>query len=218
MRSLRRWTAGVLSRCDAMVTRIENHDGLVSAAIREAREARARARVQLGRVHRDGQRMQRRLSELERDALRWRERAVRVAASDEPRALECLSRGKRAERERAALEAQRREHDRTEEQLRRDMSRVDERIAQLEQRRNLLRTRQSRAQALTAAQSDDHCLLSDVQEIFDRWETVVMTCELEGDCPVGEGDDLERDFEAVEEAGALRAELDELLQREGEGA
>ena len=90
MGRIRRWAGGLLARCDEVVSRIENHDGLVTAAIREAHEARARARLRLGRVHDDGERMKQHLAKLVDAESRWKERALRVAEHDEQRALECL--------------------------------------------------------------------------------------------------------------------------------
>jgi phage shock protein A len=213
-----RWTAGFASRIDAMVRQIENHDALVSAAIRDAKEARARARVQLKRVDEDGRRMERRRSELAEAERLWRERALRMAAPDEARALECLRRMKRAAREREELAAQAEEHGRITAQLTRDIRRIDSRIEQLVQQRNLLRTRQSRAEALAAAQHDDGRRLSEVDDILERWEIKVSRTETDVDCAFEERDDLEVELGASEERDALRAELEELVRTRAEGA
>ncbi|MDJ0851988.1 MAG: PspA/IM30 family protein, partial [Myxococcota bacterium] len=177
-----RWTHGFASRLDGMVSQIENHDALVTAAVRDAREARARAKVQLKRVKEDGRRMARRRDELEQAEQRWRGRAVRVAGADEARALECLRRMRRAARDRADLEEQAAEHTRIHGQLVRDISRIDERLDQLVQQRNLLRTRQSRAEALSAAHQDDGRRLAEVDDILDRWEIKVSRIETDFDC------------------------------------
>ena len=211
-----RWTHGFASRLDGMVSQIENHDALVTAAVRDAREARARAKVQLKRVTEDGRRMARRREELEQAEQRWRERAVRVASADESRALECLRRMRRAARERADLEEQAAEHTRIHGQLVRDIGRIDERIDQLVQQRNLLRTRQSRAEALAAAQQDDGRRLAEVDDILDRWEIKVSRIETDSDCDLDESDDLEVTLEAEEEREELRAELEELLSERRE--
>ncbi len=215
MSTIRRWTSGFFHRVDTMVSHIENHDGQVAAAIRDAQEARARARVPLARVHRDGERMKRRLAELTEAETRWKERAVSVASSDEARALECVRRRKRAARERNDLHAQLTEHERVEIQLREDMARVEERVARLEHQRNVLRTRESRAGAMAAAHADDAGLLSEIDDIFERWDTKVTAAEYRADCALAGPDDLEARFVASEEAEDLRAELDELVRNEG---
>jgi phage shock protein A len=211
-----RWTTGFASRIDAMVRQIENHDALVSAAVRDAKEARARAKVQLKRVREDGRRMQRRRAELEEAERRWQERALRVAPGDEERALECLRRMKRAARECAELTQQADEHARIEQQLGQDIRRIDERIEQLVQQRNLLRTRQSRAEALSASQHDDGRRLAEVDDILERWEIKVSHVETDFDCSLDESDALEHELESEEEREALRHELQELVQRDPE--
>lgn len=216
MRAIRRWTSGFFHRVDEMVSHIENHDGQVAAAIRDAQEARARARVQLGRVHRDGERMKRRLGEFVEAENRWKERALRVAPTDEARALECVRRRKRAQRERSALELQIAEHERAEGQLRDDLVRVDERISRLTEQRNLLRTRESRAGALAASPADDAGLLSEIDDIFERWDTKVTAAEFRADCALYHEDGLEAQFAASEQAEELRAELEELVRSENQ--
>jgi phage shock protein A len=216
MGSFLRWTTGFGSRIDAMVSQIENHDALVNAAIRDAKEARARARVQLKRVRQDGQRMQRRCTELTESERRWKERAVRTAGDDESRALECVRRMKRTAHERAELSSQTGEHTRIEAQLARDIRRIDDRIENLVQQRNLLRTRQSRAEALAAADQDDGRRLVEVDEILERWEIKVSRVETDFDCDLDEGDELELTLGAEEEREALRSELDDLLRGERE--
>jgi phage shock protein A len=213
MRRLQRFTATCVSRFDRVVSQIENHDGLVSAAIRESEEARSRAKVQLGRVRRDAERMRQRQQELDERGDRWQERALRVSGEDEARALECLRRRKRALQELAALERQLEQHAQIEEQIRADMRRVDERIEALRQKRNLLRTRQSRAEALSLSRDEDGHLAGEIDEILERWETKVSHLEYRGDCSLSDDDDLDAGFASEEEEGALREELATLLQQ-----
>jgi len=207
---IRRWAMGVFSRVDAVVSRIENHDALVSAAIDDAQSARARATVQLGQVRRDIQRMQERVTELGLDEQRWKERAARVAEQDEERALECLRRRRRAERERTDLEKRLREHVEIEKRLSDDLARIGERVDQLKRQRNLLRTRQSRAEALSIAQEADGSALRDIDEILSRWETKVTHYELQTDLALGDRDTFAAEYSAEEEKDDLRAELDRL--------
>ena len=216
MRRFQRFTATCVSRFDRVVSQIENHDGLVSAAIRESEEARARARVQLGRVRRDSTRMGQRQAELSERADRWQERALRVSGEDEARALECLRRRKRALHELAALGRQLEQHAHIEDQIRADMGRVDERIEALRQKRNVLRTRQSRAEALTLACDEDGHLAGEIDEILERWETKVSHLEYRGDCTLSVDDDLDASFSSEEEQTELREELAALLQRDPE--
>ncbi|MDJ0865832.1 MAG: PspA/IM30 family protein [Myxococcota bacterium] len=211
MERFRSWTAGLISRVDWMVSQVENHEALAQSAIRDVRRAAARARVQLARVRADGERQRRERAEQHEAEHTWRERARAAAEQDETRALECLRRARRAQRRAAELERRVEEHERFEKQLAHDVATVEERLGVLETQRNLLRTRQSRAEALSTVR--DGAPVGDVDGLFERWETRVLEREFEGGCAAGAdglGDAFEDEFEEAEEEQALREELDAL--------
>ena len=211
MNTLKRWTSGVISSVDWMITQVENHEALVNSAIDDMQRSGAKARVQLNRVIADGKNMRNRLTELKIRETQWRERAVITASADEARALECLKRHKRTQRDIKSLEDQISEHSRVEKQLVFDLGSIDERLAKLKTQRNLLRTRQSRAEALRAFQNDDSHLISEIGDIFERWEAKVGEYEMQGSCGVGLGDELEGEFVSQEETAELRASLTQLI-------
>jgi len=209
MKTLRRLTSTIVSSFDWMISQVENHESLVNAAISEIQEAGGRAMAQLKRVKQDGQNMRRRLQELRQTEELWAERAIGTAKLDEKKALECLRRKKKVQKEIAALEEQEREHAKLEKQLSSDLEVVKERITVLKQQRNVLRTRESRAQALRALQSDDPRLISEIDEILTRWESKVSEYELHGSFEAG-SDQFEDDFVGAEEESELRSELSKL--------
>ena len=211
MQSLRLWTAALVSRVDGMVSRIENHEALAQSAIREVRQAAARASVQLRRVRRDGERQRRRLDELREAEATWRDRARRKADADETTALECLRRSQQAARRAASLEARLRDHERIERQLARDVAAVEERLVRLDEQRHVLVTRQSRAEAMSALRDTSAPLSTDLDDLFDRWEVRIAERELAGGCVESEDvDPLEGELDREEEQEALRAELETL--------
>ena len=215
MQRIRLWTAGLLSRVDWMVAQVENHEAIAQSAIREVQQSAARAKVQLARVRRDGGGLREQLAEAREAAVTWRERARRIAAEDEDSAVECLRRSKTAERRATRLTQRLADHERVEKQLARDVQAVEQRLSTLKEQRNLLRTRQARAEALSSVARASQPLSTEVGEVFERWETRVMERELEGECAVSDdGDDFEDGFTSEEERRALRAELDDLLQGE----
>jgi phage shock protein A len=213
------WTASLLSRVDWMVSQVENHEAHARSAIREVQRAAARARVQLERVRADGRRLRERLEGTRRAAEAWRDRARSEASADEARALECLRRSRRAARVAAALAERREEHERVEARLAQDVARVEERLGELRERHNLLRTRQSRAEALAAVRGAGEPLGADLGGLFERWETQVTEREFEGECSasgaegevLGEGDAFASEFAEREEDETLRAELARLV-------
>jgi phage shock protein A len=195
-----------------MVSQIENHDALVSSALRQVRESTARARVQLVRVRRDGELLAGRASKAEADVSAWRERARSEAGRDEARALECLRRARRCQEQAEALRRRRAEHERAEQRLAADVARALERVQELREQRNLLRTRQSRAEALDAIAAQNRALGVDLEDTLDRWDTRVTALEIECEIGPDDADDsFEESFVSSEEREDLRRELRELV-------
>ena len=212
MNQIKRWTVSVFSRIDALVAKVENHEALATEALRELQRATARANVQLKRVQRDGERQRRELSEAREAAQQWRERARRTI-DDEARAMECLRRAKQAATRVSEVEARLEEHQQVEQQLQLDIRGLEERLSRLTDQRNLLRTRQSRADALGVVNGDKVQLESEVDELFDRWEMRITESEyaggLNGAFESG-ADAFETEFADEDEARELRAELEAL--------
>lgn len=212
MSRLRRLTGGLWSRVDWMVSQIENHDALVSSALRQVRESTARARVQLVRVRSDGDRLAERAAKAEADVAAWRARARSEVGRDEGRALECLRRSRRCQEQAEALRGRRAEHARAEQRLAADVKRALERVEELREQRNLLRTRQSRAEALDTLAAQNRSLGADLEDTLDRWDTRVTALEIECEIGPDEGDDaFEQSFVSQEECEDLRRELRELV-------
>lgn len=208
MKIVKRWTTSLVTSFDSMISQIENHEALVSAAIREVQDANTKARVHHARVTQDGQRMRKRLIELGDQAVTWKERARRSAQSDEARALECLRRTKRIESEIGIIEEREREHARMEKQLGEDLRLLEEKLTILKQQRNIMRTRESRAQALSLMQQDDSRIIGEIDDIFDRWEAKLSVYE--GSAPRMPIDELEEEMHNSEEEESLRAALQAL--------
>jgi phage shock protein A len=203
-----------MSRIDTFVSQVENHEALVNEALKDLQQATARARVQLKRVREDGERLRRQLAEQREQAERWRERA-KGSVDDDSRAVECLRRERATRRSVDELERRFEEHERTEQQLVKDVRSLDVRLATMKDQRNLMRTRQSRAEALGVVQGSAVNLTSDIDEMFDRWEMRVTEAESVGDVALSTEDSFESEYTNQEEQAELRAEL-EALRREND--
>jgi phage shock protein A len=215
MKSLKRFTASILSSFESVVGQLENHEALVGVAIREAEEATGRAKGQLSRVQRDGHAMRRRHQELRERIEVWQSRAVRCASVDEEKAIECVRRRQRLMTQASALEEQIVRHATLEKQLAADLNCVQEKLVALRQQRNLLRTRQSRAEALRLLQSVDSVAMGEIDDIFDRWESKISGLELFSDLASSQlEDDLDADFSSTEEEAELRKVLSSLVEEE----
>jgi len=205
MARIKRWTHGVVASIDEFIVQIENHEAQVSSALRELEQGVARAKVQLGRVERDGKSLRQSLSEEQEAAQRWRDRARREA--DETRALECLRRCKRSEARTRELRHRLGEHERVEQQLTRDVRTLEIRLSEMREQRNLMRTRQSRAEAFNVVQGGGDGVATELGEMFERWETSVAETEVASGCLTASLDDFEEGFVDAEEEAALKLEL-----------
>jgi phage shock protein A len=189
-----------------MLAQVENHEAAVSSAIGRVRQATARSGVQLKRVERDQQALRDRLLEEEQAAEAWRRRAK--SAADETIALECLRRHRAAERQVVQLRERLGEHERCHKELSDGIRVLNGRLGELTERKNLMRTRQSRAEAAHGMASTTGPI-GDLEDVFERWEARVGEIEIASECaePI---DAFEAELDAVDESAELRLALEEL--------
>lgn len=206
MGRMKRWTMSVTSWVDGVLAQVENHEAAVSSSIGRVRQATARSRVQLKRVERDQQALRELLLEEEQAVEAWRRRAK--SSDDEAVALECLRRHKAAERRVVRLQQRLGEHERCHKELCAGIRVLSGRLSELSERKNLMRTRQSRAEAAHGMVSANGPI-GDLEDVFERWEARVGEIEIASECaePV---DAFEAELDAVDESAELRAELEEL--------
>jgi len=212
MARFKRWTHGVVASIDSFIVQVENHEAQASSALRELEQGVARSKVQLMRVERDGKALEQALSEEREAAMRWRDRAARE--EQEARALECLRRHKRSERRVLELSQNRTEHVRVEQQLKRDIQTLEQRLFELRQQRNTMRTRQSRADAFSVVQGTGDLENGEIGAIFERWETRVAESEVHSGCLITTLDSFDEEFLDAEEIAALKLELGDLRKQQ----
>ncbi|MEM7138509.1 MAG: hypothetical protein AAF500_18155 [Myxococcota bacterium] len=203
MNRMKRWTMSVTGWVDGVLAQVENHEAAVSAAIAQVRRSTAEARVRLRRVERDAETLRNSLSREEAATVTWRARAKRT--DDDEEALECLRRHKGAQRRVAQLRARLADQERAEKELREGVRRLHGRLGELTERKNVMRARQSRAEAVNGIGIASRPAL-DLEEVFDRWESSVGEAEIATDDfePV---DAFEAEVVAKESLEALTLEL-----------
>ncbi len=211
MSKLKRLSATLFTRIDHMVSQVENHDAVIESAVRDIRQAAARARVRLARVQRDGDKLRERLSELKTGESAWTRRARSKADEEEETAIECLRRRRECQLQARDVAKTLENHRQLEERLTRDIRTAEERLCRMSQQRNLMRTRQSAAEALNAITDVDTCTTPDVEDAFERWEVQVTEAELMTGSADPE-DPLERTYIDSEESESLHDELQTLLE------
>ena len=208
MHRVKRWTMSVTSWVDGVLAQVENHEAAVSSAIARIRRSTAEARVRLRRVEQDAQKLRDTLDKEEQAVTAWRRRAADT--DDEDKALECLRRHRAAERQVATLRGRLTEHERAHKELREGIRRLNGRLSELIERKNVMRARQSRAEAahgMTSATGS----MGDIEDVFDRWESRVGEIEIEID-ELESVDPFEEEFESEEERETLRLELQRLRE------
>lgn len=215
MSLIQRISATFTSSVDRAVSRIENHDAIINAALKDTRRAAARSRVRLERVRRDGNALKTRYRELESAAVRWADRARSIADEDETRALECLRRRRECLAQLENLKESIARHDELEQRIGEQVQTIEERIKEVTEQRNMMRSRQSVAEAMHAMNSVQGDSAIDIEDTFDRWEINLGETEiLFGTTHTS--DPLDTAFLQEEDKADLRAELEEMLERDKE--
>jgi len=198
------------SRVDHVVNRIENHDAVIEATIKDIRRALAQAKGYLGKVRNDGQKLSQQLTTNIDNAHKWQQRAKDFAEKDEATAITCLARRRNCKRQIQVLEAALAQHQAIETRLVADIDKLEQRLDKIARQRNQMRARQSAADALGVTQSVDLHQMQEVDELFDRWEMKISESEL----MAGEFDSMdvmEKKFLDEEAQKDLRAELQKII-------
>lgn len=213
MSLFQRITATISSSVDNAVSKVENHDAIINAALKDTQRAAARSRVRLERVRRDGASLKTRYRDLELASTRWAERAKSVAAEDEAKALECLRRRRECQAQLGSLKESIAKHDELETRIGEQVKKIEARIGEVTHQRNMMRSRQSVADAMNAIHSVQGTSVSDIEDTFDRWEINLGETEIFLGAATP-SDPLDTAFLDEEDAAELKAELDDLLKAE----
>jgi phage shock protein A len=207
-----RLSATLTGKVEEFVSQVENHDAIVAIALKDTRAAVARARVQLDRVQKDGAKMRASLEEAGRKAALWEERARSTAASDENKALECIARRNQCREQITRTRTLLQQHEVMESRMRADLQHMEQRLGEITQQQNLMRSRQSTAEAMRViSKLGSQNAASAIEETFDRWEG--MLSEAEYRYTASPADTLEAEFVSTENTAELKAELSALLNQ-----
>ena len=104
-------------------------------------------------------------------------------------------------------------HEELESRIAEQVKKIEARIGEVSQQRNMMRSRQSVAEAMRTINNIEGVSYGEVEETFDRWEINLGETEiLMGAC--SSVDRLDSEFQVEEDTEALRAELSLLLKDE----
>jgi len=215
MSLIKRISASITTSLDNAVRKVENHDAVIDAALKESQRAAARTRVRLARVLKDGKNLEARRDELAAATGQWTERAKKVANKDEARALECLRRRKECETQARSLQDAIVRHGELEARITSNLKKIEARIAEVSQQRNVMRSRQSVSEAMRVINNVEGVACGEIEDTFDRWEINLSESEVMFG-GASASDSLDTAFAQEEDEETLRAELADLLDNDGE--
>ena len=198
-----------------VVTRVENHDAIIDASLKECRQAAARAKVQLKRVQKDTAQLTDKQQRTRKDIELWQQRAIEAATKDEAKALQCLKRKQQLESVIDQLAASRAQQQDAERSISENLKQIEHRITQVSQQRNAFKSRQAASEATKVLAQFDSDRTPCIEDTFERWESKLMEAELSTNCDTN-FDPLESEFLQQEETASLKLELENLMQQKGE--
>lgn len=204
MRKLKFWTASIASGFDSVISKVENHESVVTSSIQELQTAAAHAKVKVNRLKQEIQKMRNKLSELQQSRERWNERALSLRDTDKKKAIECLRRRKNVEAEIAHLENEIPTHTTLADNIEADVRKLQTKIDDLKLRKRSFSTRASRAQAMKVCGDQSGISGEDLEDTFERWELKLAETEISSHVT---SDSLADEFDKEEEFADLEQEL-----------
>lgn len=210
MNLITRLAATLNGTLNDIVSHVENHDAVVAVALKDTRAAVAKARVRLDRIRKDGESMRQRVADLKEMEAKWTERARRIAQEDEAKALECVARRNQCREQAVQTLTALSRHEELERKVGENVQRMEKRLQEITQQQNLMRSRQSTADAMRIINKIEGSSAHGVEDTFDRWEMLITETEYAyGSSP--DIDSLDASFLNDENSSELKAELDALL-------
>ncbi len=206
---LRRIAATVSAGFEDALSRIENHEAVAETALQDLRKSVAQIAVQRRRAEAEVERLQVQQSSAVKAQADWQQRALAVAAEDEPRALQCLARAETAATQEEELGGQIAAHQALVDELGATLERAQAQLQTLSLKKSALSARDVHSRSLREV--DAVTTNPQVQDVFDRWETQVLAEEAGVLAQPHSADAFERAFLAEEEQLRLRAKLDRIL-------
>lgn len=209
----KRTFTSLYSKIDQMVGEIENHDALIQAAIAEQKGKIASAKIQLRRLQENSQRTQEQIAQLSSNEKQWTQRAAKEASGNEEQALACLQRRQKIRQQIDKLRHIQREYEHSATSVKSNITQCEDDLARMVQKHQILRARQSTAEAMQIIDSGPENQQRNLESSFDRWEVKISQGEVSTEY-YNEVDILEQDYLSEENEQDLRAQLADLLLEE----
>ena len=204
MNIFRRLTTSVTATLENAAGQLENHDAIIQATIKETRQSVAKTKARINTLRQQQAVFETQLSDAQEQAEKWESRAQQLADSDEAKALQCLSRRNQYQHEQERLSESISQQITLINKVEANLATLQSRLEEMQHKHNLLRSRQSVAQANKGLAKG--CSEQDLADTFERWESVVLEHELGFEDGLS-ADPLQQEFEQRESEDQLREQL-----------
>jgi phage shock protein A len=172
---LKRLVASISASFDDLVSKIENHEAIAEVTLQDIRSAAAKIRSQLNITRQRLEYLHNQESALQQDCERWQLRAVQCGEQERERALRCVQALEQCEQQKKALHQQIQENSRLRDELTSHLNQVEQRLAELQLKRDSLSARAARNQVTRHIEKTLPDAYPD--KIFARWEESVIADE-----------------------------------------
>lgn len=194
---------------DELITKVENHEALADAAIKEAKLAVASVQTQIDTNQHQLQLCQQQSAAAEEKVVLWQARAIQLKAEDETKALQCLEAMQQVEAQKALLIQEEQQLTAVTHTQRQHLDKAKRSLAQLQIKKQQLAAR-------SAANRIDKQLSgagSTGDDVFQRWEVAVAADELADTPLVNPQDQLDAELANKEQQQALKELLNRLPEK-----
>jgi phage shock protein A len=215
MSLFKRLSVSIRTQLDSAVSRIENHDAIIDAALQESRDAIARLKLQQSRMNRKLESIDTQLASLHNDEQNWVRRAKSLARDDEAQAIACLERRDRCVEQIKQLQQQREQCNEMTFRLSKNLLKLEQKLISDEQRLQGFRGRDLTTKAEHAIQDVICSDSTNLEQTFDRWELAITRKEMQQqavDPLMASADTFEERFQREERSAAHKAELKSLME------
>lgn len=211
MKLFKKVAVNIHSQVEAIADRFENKEALSAAYIREYERAVAKTKVRCDQVDSEILRLEKEAAHLRQQVDLWGERARQVHMVDESKALACVAQMMQAQASLRQVNDNREEVKILKKKMVQELATIQHKLEALKRKHQNLASRQVCAEAVNVLQDADSGVRHDIDDLFSRWETDVVTKEIhsQSSVPVNEG--LAAEFEAAEENQKLRMALEQLI-------
>ena len=212
MNNLKRIFISLKSQIDNVADDFENHEALAGAAIQDLEAVGAKTSIHLQRVKNMSHQCEQELANLNKEAQRWSDRAVKVRNEDEQKALQCIKRLRITRQQIEQIEQHLISAKNQETKIQADLNAVQTQLLALKNKKELLSARQNSTLAKDIMEKNRGYKGTEAADIFQRWEETVSGVEFTHPETM-EIDSFASAFEQEEDDIELKMMLDELTQK-----